>query len=114
MHRRISELAFFGDEGAPVLRTTIYIVIYSGGKWWVDAEGKPCGPFASRQEAQEGAVVLATTFGDPGRVHEVYAPDDNGRQRSFWRSGGRQASRAKVAVEAVSRPDPLLISPAPP
>jgi hypothetical protein len=69
-----------------VLKTTLFIVIYSGGKWWVDAQGQPCGPFASREDAQAGAIVLADTSADTDRVSEVYAPDDNGHQRSVWRS----------------------------
>lgn len=60
------------------LSSSWFIVIFSNGQWWVDHEGKPCGPYASAAEASEGAVRLARHIGD-GREWEVFAPGADNR-----------------------------------
>ena len=39
------------------------------------------GPFEAEDEAHAAAVARATTFGDPSRPAEIYAPDAEGRFR---------------------------------
>jgi hypothetical protein len=60
------------------------VVIRSLGAWWVDCEGKSYGPFVDEYEAQQNAVIIAKTFGDPSRQSLVYAPDDGGKLRLIW------------------------------
>lgn len=72
------------------MATSWYIVIHSGGQWWVDHEGRPYGPYRSLAEASDGAVRLARLQGDE-RDWEVFAPGHDHRHR-------RIAARADADV----------------
>lgn len=60
------------------LSSTWFIVVFSNGQWWVDHEGKPYGPYASADEASEGAVRLARFISEDSKW-EVFAPGADGR-----------------------------------
>ena len=60
------------------MSTSWFIVVFSNEQWWVDHEGKPYGPYASIDEAREGAVRLARFIGDDIEW-EVFAPDAENR-----------------------------------
>ena len=73
--------------------SSVYIVLLSGARWWVDFEGKTSGPFASEEEAHAAAMARATTFGDAKRPAEIYAPGPDGRFRLiFSRAAQSKAS----------------------
>ena len=73
--------------------SSVYIVLLSGDRWWVDFDGKTSGPFSSEEEAHAAAMARATTFGDPKRPAEIYAPGPDGRFRLiFSRAAQSRAS----------------------
>jgi hypothetical protein len=76
---------------APVA-SSVYIVLFSGEHWWVDYDGATSGPFVSEDEAQAAAMARATTFGDPKRPAEIYAPGPDGRFRLIFSRAAQQAS----------------------
>jgi len=61
-----------------------YVVVESLGKWWVDCEGRPFGPFDDLSEATDGAVRLAEVFGEPDRHLQVMVPDGHGHFAIAW------------------------------
>jgi hypothetical protein len=63
--------------------TSVYIVLRSQGRWWIDIDGRTHGPFESRDEAMEGVIALITVF-DVSEQPQVYAPDQDGHQRRYW------------------------------
>lgn len=71
------------------MKTCWFIVIESLGAWWVDCEGKAYGPFASGDEARAEARRIAMTYGDAGRLSQVYAADEHGTQRLVWSGAER-------------------------
>lgn len=66
------------------MKTCWFVVIFSNDRWWIDCEGKPYGPFEDQRAAEDDAVRLAVTFGDPARRSLVYAPDKHGTLRLLW------------------------------
>jgi hypothetical protein len=62
----------------------IYIVILSGGNWWIDLEGTAYGPFTSREAAKQEAIVLANHAAPTGRPSEVRVPDETSRYAIAW------------------------------
>lgn len=66
------------------MASSVYIVLKSGDRWWVDYDGRTSGPFETEDEAHAAAVARATTFGDPSRPAEIYAPDSDGRFRLIF------------------------------
>jgi hypothetical protein len=66
------------------MASSVYIVLLSGDRWWVDCDGKTSGPFKSEDEAHAAAMARATTFGDPQRAAEIYAPGPDGRFRLIF------------------------------
>lgn len=68
------------------MATRVYIVIQSRGAWWVDLEGKPCGPCATRDEALHTAHQLVDLVEMGLDPVEIWAPDENGRQHLEWES----------------------------
>ena len=64
--------------------TCCYIVVEIQGTWWIDVEGKPCGPCDTKQEAIECAFKLIDAFGDRSRPAAVYAPGDDGKTELIW------------------------------
>jgi hypothetical protein len=78
------------------MSTSWFIVVFSNGQWWVDHEGKPYGPYASAEEASEGAIRLAQFIRDDVEW-EVFAPGEKNRHVLV-------ASRRQH--EAVARPRP--------
>ena len=71
-----------GLRNAP---TCYYIVVEIDGVWWIDVEGKPCGPCPDRDDAIDCAFKLIEFFGDPTRPAAIYAPGDDGRTHLVWR-----------------------------
>lgn len=65
--------------------TCLYLVLQSRGAWWVEREGKSCGPCDTKEEAEGSAFHLIELFGDPARPVEVWSPDDSGKMRMIWR-----------------------------
>lgn len=63
------------------MKTGWYLVIASGGQWWVDCEGKSFGPFDCFEVAVGGALQYAEVFNDPGRQSQIWAPDETARMR---------------------------------
>ncbi|MGN6100196.1 MAG: hypothetical protein ACTHOR_03535 [Devosia sp.] len=76
--------------------STWYLVVESMGKWWVDCEGKPFGPFDELSEATDGAIRLAEVFGDVHKKLQVMVPDGRGHFEVAWES---------VAGDDVEDPD---------
>jgi hypothetical protein len=65
-----------------------YLVVESLGKWWVDCEGKPFGPFDARESATEGAIRLAEIFGEDDKQLQVMVPDETGQFHVVWEKFG--------------------------
>ena len=63
----------------------VYLVLQIGGQWWIDREGKSCGPCQTKDEAEASAFHLLELFGDPERRAEVWSPDDDGKMRLIWK-----------------------------
>lgn len=61
-----------------------YVVVESLGKWWVDFEGNPFGPFDDIGDATDGAIKLARTFGDDGKLLQVMVPNGTGGFDVAW------------------------------
>jgi hypothetical protein len=61
------------------VKTNWFIVIQSGGRWWVDNEGHAFGPFATREIAALEALDYARKFGDETRISQIYWPGEDGR-----------------------------------
>ena len=66
--------------------TALYIVIESGGKWWVDFEGRAHGPHDTRETAALEARNQAQFMAHMDRPSEVLVPDGNGRYWVVWNS----------------------------
>lgn len=64
--------------------TEWFVVVAAKDAWWVDNEGTQFGPFSSRREAEREAQVIARRFGNKERRQQVFAPDDDGKQRMIW------------------------------
>lgn len=64
----------------------LYLVIRSQDNWWVDFEGKPYGPFTSRENAALEARSLARFQSHSGRECEVLVPDADGKYWVIWSS----------------------------
>jgi hypothetical protein len=69
------------DRVRSSMSSSVYIVLKSGDRWWVDYDGRPSGPFETEEEAHAAAMARATTFGDPSHPAEIYAPGPDGRFR---------------------------------
>jgi hypothetical protein len=65
--------------------TCYYIVVEIDGVWWIDVEGKPCGPCEDKDDAIACAFKLVELFGDPSRPAAIYAPADDGHTMLIWR-----------------------------
>jgi hypothetical protein len=81
--------------------TALYIVIQSGGKWWVDFEGRAHGPHESREAAALEARNQAQFMAHMERPSEVLVPDAEGKYWVVWES---RSATAGVA-HAVRPPD---------
>jgi hypothetical protein len=64
-------------------KTCWFVVLQSGGRWWVDCEGKAYGPFPDGDTAKLDAIKLARSFGDPLRQSMVFAHID-GEVKLIW------------------------------
>ena len=71
--------------------TALYIVIESGGKWWVDFEGRAHGPHDSRETAALEARNQAQFMAHMDRPSEVLVPDTHGRYWVIWNSRTAEA-----------------------
>jgi hypothetical protein len=65
---------------------SVYIVILSREKWYVDLEGKAVGPFTSKAMAQLEAVSMARFLSHTGKKCEVRVPNDAGKYLIEWES----------------------------
>ncbi len=77
------------------MATALYIVIQSGGKWWVDFEGRPHGPHDSREAAALEARNQAQFQAHMERPSEVLVPDGNGKYWVVWDSRHANAGVAQ-------------------
>lgn len=64
----------------------LYLVIHSRESWWVDFEGKPHGPYATRESAALEARTLARMTVHKGREAQVLVPDGDGKYWVIWSS----------------------------
>lgn len=71
---------------APRRPRAIYIVLLSLGRWWVDFEGKPFGPFTDKEEARRSAIEIARVFGDEDRERQVVVVREGGGFDIVWTS----------------------------
>ncbi len=66
--------------------SSLYVVIESMGKWWVDLEGKAYGPFETKSKAIDEGRSLARFAAHSGKHSEVLAANDTGRYIVLWDS----------------------------
>ena len=66
--------------------TCHYIVVRIGEAWWVDVEGKPFGPWESRDHAVSASKKLIEAFADDTRPADIWAPADDDRMERVWRN----------------------------
>jgi len=76
----------------PLMKTAWFIVVRSADAWWVDFEGRSDGPYEDVDMAKIEAISKARAFDDGERQAIVYAPDDEGVQRSIFRGAQRRAA----------------------
>ena len=74
------------------MASSVYIVLFSGERWWVDYDGATSGPFETEDEAHAAAMARATTFGDLQRPAEIYAPGPDGKFRLIFSRAAQKAS----------------------
>jgi len=67
-----------------LMKTRWFLVIWSGGQWWVDCEGRSFGPFDGAAEATVAAIRYAEVFADDDRQSQVWSPDETGSMRQVW------------------------------
>jgi hypothetical protein len=72
--------------------TCWFIVIESGGRWWVDCEGRTYGPLGDKHEAMGYARKIAEIYGDPKRQSQVWVPRIGGRPELIWSGSNPQVS----------------------
>ena len=70
------------------MATALFIVIKSQGQWWVDFEGRPYGPYGSRELAAMEAKNQAQYKAHAERPAEVLVPDGDGKYWIIWNSTG--------------------------
>ncbi|MEQ1769983.1 MAG: DUF2188 domain-containing protein [Devosia sp.] len=68
------------------MATTLYVVIMSRGKWFVDVEGSSHGPYETRASAALEAKKLAEYMVSPTAPAEVIVPDEDGKFWVIWDS----------------------------
>lgn len=68
------------------MTSSLYVVIESRNKWWVDLEGKAHGPYASPQQAIEEGRSLARFAAHSGKHSELLAQNEQGRYVVLWDS----------------------------
>ena len=73
---------------------SLYVVIHSQHKWWVDFEGRAHGPFASLEDATDEGRQLARFAAHSGKPSEVLVPDERGRYSVIWASENEPHSTA--------------------
>jgi hypothetical protein len=66
--------------------SSLYVVIESLGKWWVDLEGKAHGPYSSKAVAIEEGRSLARFAAHAGKHSELLAQNETGRFIVLWDS----------------------------
>ena len=66
--------------------SSLYVVIESMGKWWVDLEGKSHGPYASKAIAIDEGASLARFAAHSGKHSELLAQNETGRYVVLWDS----------------------------
>jgi hypothetical protein len=82
--------------------SSLYVVIESMGKWWVDLEGKAHGPYATKATAIEEGRSLARFAAHAGKHSELLATNEAGRYIVLWDSeksysAASEQRRANVA-----------------
>lgn len=66
--------------------SSLYVVIESLNKWWVDLEGKAHGPYSSKSQAIEEGRSLARFAAHAGKHSELLAQNETGRYIVLWDS----------------------------
>lgn len=66
--------------------SSLYVVIKSLEKWYVDLEGKAHGPFATKAQAIEEGRSLARFAAHAGKHSELLAQNETGRYIVLWDS----------------------------
>lgn|GEM_PF-1086064 len=82
------------------MATALYIVIQSGGKWWVDFEGRSHGPHDSREAAALEARNQAQFMAHMDRPAEVLVPDGQSRYWVVWNSRSADSGVAQAVSPA--------------
>lgn len=85
------------------MATALYIVIQSGGKWWVDFEGRGHGPHDTREIAALEARNQAQFMAHMDRPSEVLVPDAEGRYWVIWNSRNAGAGVPQPVRPAAAR-----------
>lgn len=80
--------------------SSLYVVIESREKWWVDLEGKAHGPYASKQQAREEGEQLARFAAHMGKHSELLVQDESGRYRVVWDSVNEPHAGTQIAATA--------------
>lgn len=78
----------------------LYIVIQSGGKWWVDFEGRGHGPHDTREQAAFEARNQAQFMAHMERPSRVLVPDTHGKYWVIWNSEDANSGVPKRVNEA--------------
>ncbi|WP_108397500.1 hypothetical protein [Devosia submarina] len=63
-----------------------YILVSSGGRWWISFGSSRHGPFISKQIAIDAAIRLARVDFAVGRPARVLLDDKDGRQSVLYDS----------------------------
>lgn len=63
-----------------------YILVSSGGRWWIAFETARHGPFVSKQIAIDAAIRLAKVDFAGGRPARVLLDNNDGNQRVLYDS----------------------------
>ena len=66
--------------------SSLYVVIESLSKWYVDLEGKAHGPYTSKSQAIEEGRSLARFAAHAGKHSELLAQNETGRYIVLWDS----------------------------
>jgi hypothetical protein len=85
------------------MATALYIVIQSGGKWWVDFEGRAHGPHDTLEAAALEARSQAQFTAHMDRNSEVLVPDAEGKYWVVWNSRNANNGRAQAVSDSATR-----------
>jgi hypothetical protein len=78
--------------------TSIFIVIFSGDRWWIDLDGKSQGPFITSETATAEAVRFATELARSGKRSEVRLAEPGKRPTVIYQSAEQSMLGRNVTV----------------